>query len=89
MEQKHQLLKARECSAEAVAVIADAGGSRLDNLATSFDRWEIKLAQTEACVDAFEPVDELEQGYVSAENETRLRAELAALVKEGRSNGNQ
>lgn len=88
ISQKHQLMKAREASAEALSVVSDVGGSRLDNLADSFDRWEIKLGHT-AQSELLEPVDDLEARYLSKESEQQLRVELDLLLKEVSENGNE
>lgn len=80
--QKHELLKARQSGADALNVINDVSGSSIDELETSFDRWEVRIAQGEFGADSFEPVDSLEEEYLGHENEEALRAELSKLLKE-------
>ncbi len=81
MMQKHQMLKARQSTADAMQIIDREGNANLDDVAQSFDRWEVKIAQGEYMLDRFDDVDELEQEYISEENELQLRAELAELIK--------
>jgi phage shock protein A len=85
MEQKHQLMRARQTSVDAVNVVNSSSVSDLEELDTSFERWEVRLAQGEylAGGNLFEEeVDELEQSYVSEENRVSLRLELEALMNE-------
>ncbi len=81
MMQKHQMLKARQCTADAMQMMEREGSVCLDDVEASFDRWEAKIAQGEYVLDRFDDVDELEREYVSAEKECELRAELAELLK--------
>lgn len=87
MTQKHQLLRARQSSADAMQVIGADNSVNLDQLQHSFDRWEIKLAQAEP-LDQAHNVDELEQCYLTEEHEQALRTELATLLKQENSHDN-
>lgn len=90
MSRRHALMRARQSSAEALGSVAQAGTPRLDELAGSFDRWEMKIAQNEIEAemagelsgDGFGEVDALEQEYLSEERTEALRDELAALMAE-------
>ena len=87
MMQKHQMLRARQSTAEAMQIIDRDGNANLDDIEASFDRWEIKIAQGEYLLDRFDECDELEQDYLSEENELELRAQLADLLKEEKLKG--
>jgi len=80
MSQKHELLRARQTSSDALNVINEVSGSNIDNLETSFERWEIKIAQGEFNIDDYDTPDQIEQEYISQENEQQLRDELAELM---------
>lgn len=86
MNQKHQILRARQSTAEAMTLIDHQENAYSSDVAESFDRWEIKIAQSEHFVDVSGPGDELEQAYLDEENEQTLRAELAELLKQDRMN---
>ncbi len=87
MMQKHQMLRARQCTAEAMQIIDREGNANLDDVEASFDRWEIKIAQGEYLLDRFDEGDELEQEYLGEENELELRAQLADLLKDQKLKG--
>ncbi|GAB1264366.1 hypothetical protein NBRC116493_12140 [Aurantivibrio infirmus] len=87
MIQKHEMLRARQSTAEAMQLIDQQGNLILGEVENSFDRWEIKISQGETLVDPAIDVDELEQEYLSEENELQLRSELAELLKENKIQG--
>ncbi len=87
MIQKHEMLRARQSTAEAMQLIDQQGNLILGEVENSFDRWEIKISQGETLVDPAIDVDELEQEYLSEENELQLRSELAELLKENKFQG--
>ena len=80
MHQKHELMQARQSSVEARNIFSETGGTSLDDLEASFNRWEVKLAQGEINLDNFEPIDQLEATYIEQENEDELRQELEKLM---------
>ena len=85
MTQKHEIMRARQSSADALNVISEVNGTNIDALETSFDRWEIKISQHEINVDSYDSVDVLDQSYINAENEEQLRSELAELLEQENS----
>ena len=85
--QKHELMRARQSGADALNIINEVSGSSIDELETSFERWEVKIAQGEIGADSFDPVDTLEDEYLGRENEAALRAELSELLREEKDNG--
>lgn len=80
MIQKHELMRARQSSVDAMAVISEAGSSHLDDLQNSFDRWEVKISQGEMFSTQLDNVDLLEQEYIAQENDMELKQELALLL---------
>lgn len=82
MVQKHEIMRARQSTADAMHVVNRAGAADLNDISTCFDRWEIRISQGEMLNDCAEEFDELEQEYLSAENEQELRHELAELLRE-------
>lgn len=88
LSRKHELLRARQSTNEALTVINDMSGARIEELENSFERWETTILQNEILadnanpVDSLRPVDQMEQDFIDQENELELRAELAELLKE-------
>ena len=83
MIQKHQILRTRQSTADALRMIGEDRQTNKVDVESSFDRWEIKIAQGEFSSDHYaEEIDELEQEYLTEENELQLRSELAELLKE-------
>ena len=80
MMQKHQLLRARQSTSEAMQYIDQYHANSSDALATSFDRWETRLAQTDFQVDMHEDIDAVEQTYIDEEQTSALKDELATLL---------
>jgi phage shock protein A len=80
MIQKHAMLRARQSTAEALQTINDASTACCDEIQTSFDRWELRIAEGESTVDRYEEGDELERAYLDEEMRQRLREELAQLM---------
>lgn len=82
MMQKHQVLRARQSTAEAMQLIDAEGSQSLDTIESSFDRWEVKISQGDYAIDRYEDsVDNLEMEYLQEENEQQLRYELAELLR--------
>lgn len=80
LSQKHTLLRARQASNAALGTTARIGTPNLDELETTFDHWEQRIAQEEILNGSSEPLDALEQHYRSEEESAALRAELEALM---------
>lgn len=87
MVQKHQILRARQSTAEAMQIIDSGPENQQRNLESSFDRWEVKISQGEVSTEYYNEVDILEQDYLSEENEQDLRAQLADLLLEEKLGG--
>lgn len=88
LKQKHQFMRARQATADALGRFGDIGSTRLDNVETSFDRWEVKIGHADLTSDIEHIETEaqnLERVYVKEENAQKLEARLAELLtKQGR-----
>ena len=81
LKQKHDLMRARQSSCETIKVTQDANEDSTSMLCDTFDRWEIKLRQTELSLDSQPNVDTLENEFIKQENDDELRHTLDALLK--------
>ncbi len=86
MTHKHELMRARQSSRDAITITNKAAYSCVNQLGDSFDRWETKIAQAELNVESDSTVDIMEQEYIEKENEQQLRAELASLLNKEKDN---
>ena len=89
MSQKHEIMRARQSSADALNVINQLGDTPVDELDSNFDRWETRIAQQEILVDSLDSVDQFEQQYRVEENAQVLREQLQQLIAEEQQHGNQ
>jgi phage shock protein A len=83
LKQKHELMRARQTSVDACSRLDDVNDTLVDDLETSFDRWETRIAQHELFDADYASPDELEQSYLRQEERDNLKAELAELMAEG------
>ncbi len=88
MSQKHELMRARQSSAEALNIVNQTSAIRSDELENSFDRWEIKITENEISSEHYDDTDLLEQAYIKEENKDILREELHALINKESDNAN-
>jgi phage shock protein A len=87
LTQKYQIMRARQSTADALNNRGNKWGVDLDELDTSFDRWEVKISQGEYSLDndiIDVEIDNLEQVYIREENEQHLKNQLARLLEEGK-----
>ncbi len=82
MVQKHELMRARQSSVDAMHVINEASHRPLDDMQSSLERWEIKLTQNEMFQSSDNEMDMLEQEYVEEEHKLELKHELELLLAE-------
>ncbi len=83
MTHKHQLLRARQSSADALELIDRQKHGSSEALEQSFDRWEVRISESELVSEGFDTdIDPIEQDYLRQENEQALRQQLAALISE-------
>jgi len=81
LKQKHDLMRARQSSCETIKVTQDTNEDPSSMLCDTFDRWEIKLRQTELSLDSQPNVDTLENEFIKQEHDDELRHTLDALLK--------
>ncbi len=84
MIQKHDMMRARQSTVEAKAVIVENNENTLEELATSFDRWELKLAQNEIHLETVDPIDDFEQTYIEEEKRDELKHKLKELLEKNK-----
>jgi phage shock protein A len=80
--QKQTLMRARQSSSAALNASnksLDEDACQLDN---SFDRWEVKISQTEMCHDTTPMIDPIEHDFITQEQQHELRQELTQLLAE-------
>lgn len=87
LKQKHQLMRARQSTADALGKFGDIGETRMDEVESSFDRWEVKISQgefanTDTFIDA--ELDDLERTYVAEETEADLKTKLQQLIADNK-----
>ena len=80
MSQKHNLMRARQSSTEALNAMAQTIDDSAHQMDDAFDRWEILITQQEMMRGEIEPIDTLEHEFAMQENEEELRTELAKLM---------
>ncbi|MFK8014130.1 MAG: PspA/IM30 family protein [Gammaproteobacteria bacterium] len=80
VSQQRNLMRSRQSVAEAMRVIQNVEGSSGSAIEETFDRWEINLGESEILAASAAPVDELEAGFASSEEDERLRAALGELL---------
>lgn len=82
MTQKHNLMRARQSSTEALNAVAQTIGDSAQQMDDAFDRWEMLITQQEMVRGESEFIDPLEQEFTLQENEEELRDELDSLLRE-------
>ena len=81
LKQQRNLMRTRQSRAEAVALLQQEDSHVLGEIDEIFDRWEAKVAQYETLPSAL-ATDQLEEEFVSAEEQVNLKAELEALIQQ-------
>ena len=82
MKQKLTLMRARESSNSALTATHNYDGEVIQFVEDSFDRWEINLSKDEILMDTIDSTDAIEHAFVTQEQESALRDELAKLLEE-------
>lgn len=80
LKQKHELMRARQVSANVSEGMNDLGETLANDLGRSFDRWEAGICHKEIQSGPVDDIDSLEQEYLSKEREGSLKAELDELM---------
>lgn len=81
LEHRRRLMRSRCASADAAARLAALDGAPSLDLDDTFERWEIRITESEVTADAGSDADGLAAAFDADEEETALRAELADLKR--------
>jgi len=82
MKQKHDLMRARQSSCNAMKATRHSSVDTVTELDNTFERWELKLRGSEIMSDSFDQkttYDSFEQEFTEQEEAEGLRAELDEL----------
>lgn len=79
LRDQRDLMRARESRADALRIASEANASASGEIEDLFDRWEIRIRESEYVGGCAEPADRLAEQFTSEEDTAALRAELAAL----------
>lgn len=81
MSQQRNLLRTRQSTAEAMRTFRAIEDCPHIDIDEAFEKWEVKVSETELGCGEFESTDTLEQQFLDAEQRDELRAELDELTK--------
>jgi phage shock protein A len=76
LEHRRRLMRSRCASADAAARLAALDGAPALDLDDTFERWEIRITESEVTADAGSDADGFAADFDADEEETALRAEL-------------
>ena len=76
--EKRNIMRTRQSRAEALHAVRSLGDDHVEEL---FDRWEIRVTESEMLGDFSGGLDELEDSFKTEEEQAALREELAELTK--------
>lgn len=82
MNQQRNLMRTRQSAAEALNSISGVDESVALDVADAFERWEVKVTESEMEVGTLDSVDMLEREFMQAEDKHTLQAELEQLLAE-------
>lgn len=87
LQHKQHMLRTRESAASTLAGLQKLESEHSEDLAATFERWEMKITGQELSIGGVthNTVGELEQAYLSLEEEASLREELALLASDSAS----
>jgi phage shock protein A len=92
MTQQRNLMRTRQSTAEALSTLSGMDDSLATDVASAFERWEVRVTESEletGATDVLTAVDALEHGFIEAEDRVALKAELQSLLaKEERCDDN-
>lgn len=80
MNQQRNLMRTRQSAAEALNSISNMDESVAIDVADAFERWEIKVTESEMEVGSVDTVDMLEREFLEEEDQQVLHAELQQLM---------
>jgi phage shock protein A len=82
MSQQRNLMRTRQSAAEALNSISGVEESVALDVAEAFERWEVKVTESELEMGSVDSVDLLEREFLQAEDKQVLQAELEELLAE-------
>ncbi|WP_455211121.1 PspA/IM30 family protein [Kaarinaea lacus] len=82
MNQQRNLMRTRQSAAEALNSISGVDETVALDVAEAFERWEVKVTESELEVGSIDSVDLLEREFMQAEDKQALQAELEDLLAE-------
>jgi phage shock protein A len=82
MNQQRNLMRTRQSAAQALNSISGVDETVALDVAEAFERWEIKVTESELEVGTVDSMDLLEQEFLEAEDKQTLQAELEQLLAE-------
>jgi phage shock protein A len=80
MNQQRNLMRTRQSAAEALNSISNMDESVAIEVADAFERWEIKVTESEMEVGTVDTGDLLEREFLEEEEKQSLQAELQQLI---------
>lgn len=80
LTQQQNLMRSRQSTAEAMRVISHIENHAGNGIEDTFDRWEMRITETEYSSGSATDIDSLDVAFVKAENTEQLKADLAALL---------
>jgi phage shock protein A len=82
MNQQRNLMRTRQSAAQALNSISGVDETVALDVAEAFERWEIKVTESELEVGTVDSMDLLDQEFLEAEDKQTLQAELEQLLAE-------
>jgi phage shock protein A len=80
LTQQQNLMRSRQSTAEAMRVISRIENNSGNGIEDTFDRWEMRITETEYASGSSAEIDSLDAAFMQAENTEKLKADLAALL---------
>ena len=82
MNQQRNLMRTRQSAAQALNSISGVDESVALDVAEAFERWEVKVTESELEVGTVDSMDVLEREFLETEDKHALQAELQQLLAE-------
>jgi phage shock protein A len=82
MNQQRNLMRTRQSAAQALNSISGVDETVALDVAEAFERWEVKVTESELEVGTVDSMDLLEREFLEAEDKQTLQAELEQLLAE-------
>jgi len=89
MSQQQNLMRTRQSAAQALNAISNLDESVALDVTDAFERWEVKVTESELEVGTVDSVDMLEREFMDVEEKDALHSELKALMANGGDNAKQ